>query len=349
MVRKKLAGGLIVVCALLAMSACSKQDESGASAQGGAVIDLAPADANMAIVVDFKKLMESGILDSSETLKAMNEQKKLPIDPQMTGQMAFFVSLNPKDLEAEPIVTGVLTHTDTRENVEKTLEKESLGTSVEVAGLKAYKIEGDLLAAMADDKAVVFGSTKEALAQMIAARKKGKGAPPKALKDAISKYGKSHVRLALVLSDELKKNALESSPNPDMPDYLKDVDLVAAGLDITKDKLCLDSAVTFGKSASAKQAADAAANALKNAATQFGAQIEQAEQAAQENPMVPLMEVAHGILKGMKVSAKGAEMQFTMSASVTDLEKMISFVPMLLMRAMMGGGGGAGPGTGPGM
>ena len=287
--------------------------------------DLAPANTMAAVVIDFRRLNEAGLLDKSEALRSMADSDALPVSPDKLEKVALFLIPDAEDFDEEPAVVAVVSHRASSEEVEGMLQ-DGADEVAAVAGLTAYKKNDPAgLAVVADDGTLLFGTTPEALEAIIQAHRAGKGAPPAGLSRALRSYANRPVSLGLVLP-EAASAAMEESLPPDMA-YLKDVKRVAVGIDIVGEALSLDGIATFAKTENARLAATQANEALKSTLDGLQAMMD----AGGEQPQAAMMKGVADVLGSIKVSAEGTDLRATVNVEIKDLEQLAGGMMGMMM------------------
>jgi len=305
--------------------------ETGGAGAGG-LIGLAPPGAFAAVVVDVQKLVKSGVLDKSAALKGLAQSDQLPITPEQLQSVTVFVAPDPRGMEHDPWVIGVVKHIIPKAKLDEAIADQVSGVT-DVEGKEVLELD-DMLLYRADDNTMLLASSKEAMVVMMGTWTAGKGAPSAGLTKAVQKYSARPVCIAVLIPDEAKEQLAMGAP-----DFVRDVQEIAAGLGVTGDNLEIGATVTFAEAASAQLASDLANDQLKGFKAKLAADLDAVDEGT---PQAMMGKTFLKMVEGVKVSAKGADLIADVKLSIKDIEKMVPMLGMMLMPMVMGVGGGGG-------
>jgi hypothetical protein len=212
-----------------------------------------------------------------------------------------------------------------------------------VAGLEAYKVQDYYGTLVGDDRLLLGGST-DSLADLIERNESGGGQAPAELTESLARYSDSMVRFAVVLPAAMKQELSGQLP-PDAPEFVRELNKLAGGLDMDGQRISLSSRVTFDSGAAAGSAADLANEKLDEFKAEVAAQIEGMAGGEPSPQMDEAVAAVRNILDSVSVSASGQDVEATLRIDLEEAGKAMGF---FMMQAMQGMAPGGGPGGGPG-
>lgn len=298
-------------------------EEGPAEAEAAEVLDLAPENTLAVIQIDVATLRDSGLLEKAKAMPGADkaaagplDPEQLPFKPEQLEKVTLYVVPDPADLESPPEFAGVMLHSALISDVEQALQDQSLDVQ-DMEGLQAYEMP-DGYAALAGEDMLLFGSTPEILAQVIKAQKSGKGALPPALKEAAGKYASFTVNFAALLTDAVKEQAGDMAAGT--PPYLLKINQAAGGIKIGDEALELVCTAVFSDAESAQQAAEDANKKIQELKTKLGEQVKMMASSGGGGEMEQTMKSILALFDTIKVSADGAEFQFSVRLTLKQIE-----------------------------
>ena len=333
--RKQMGWSAVCIAALLitalAASGCGKgKDEkapppaSPGSATKLGLADLAPKDTFAIVLMDYKAIAATGVVEKSTHLKKLAQSQPLPLPLAKVDELAIFFVMDPAKADEGAAACGVVKHREANAAVEGTLKKQQIGPPQVVAGKAAYTAAGNTCYACVDETTLVFGKDTATLAEMVKIVKAGKGEPSPALRSAVSGHPGAQIRAALAPSRQMKDNLLKNLPMKNPPKYVPDAEHVGAGLTIRETAFTLDAAVVFGSPGSTEQACKEGNDYLSSSRTEVVRQTEELEKSGKAGPATMMMKTYLEVLNTMKFASRGNELTFTMNASLDQLEQLVS-------------------------
>ena len=324
MKRALIAGAVLIVCALAVVAwQASRQEPPATRLRGADLLQLAPADTTFAVVVNYRKLRESGVLERVGQLRDISA-----VGGQRLQTTALFVSGDPLP---QYVLSAVATHKpEDAPQVLASLEENSQG-GASVDGRKAYVI-GDGVIALPDGRGtVLFGSSGEALGDVMRACRAGKGDPPAHLLGSARPFAARQLCFVLLVRPYMKNTI-----NPQLPTWCADIVRVAGGVDFTETDFTLDATAAFADSDAARRAREEFGSSVSRAGKASRQELERMENAGTEGEQVEILRQMLAVIDGVQVSGEDTELRLRMHMNLEALQKADAILMAMLAVFPMG-------------
>jgi len=332
MKRTAIAAAILIVCAVVVALLLCRQEPPATRLRGADLLRLAPADTTLALVVNYRKLRESGITERGGRLAQLSEAGQAAVG---TGQMQTIAMFIGGDSLAAPVLSAVATHKpEDAPQVLARIEEKSLG-STEIGGLKAYRMPDNVVAVPAGEGTVLFANSGEGLDAVMRSCHAGKGAPPAHLLSSARPFVVRQICFVFLPTDRIRKQLQDEVP--ELPSWCSTITRIAGGMDFTETDFTLHATAVFADSDAARRALEVLGPELSEATDARRQQLERMKEAGMEGAQVEIAQQMLAVLDAVELSGDGDELQLRASMDLDTLEKAGSIVMTMLLTHQMRG------------